>query len=116
MQVFRISLEKWSHRLSASGFGARWNSKGRFVIYTSESRSLACLENVVHRNGEGFNHSYKVMTIEIDKSVKIQELDVKKLDKHWSEFSNTKYCKRIGNEWVDKHESGVLKSAFSFDT
>lgn len=109
MLVFRICLAKWSHRLTASGFGVRWNSKGRFVIYTASSRSLACLENLVHRSGEGLNESFKLLTIEIPKTLKIHEVKLKELSKNWSDFNNSNYCKKIGDMWLDKHESAVMK-------
>jgi len=109
MLVFRICLIKWSHKLTASGFGARWNSNGRFVIYTAESRALACLENLAHRSGEGFNGDFRVLTIEIPGSVKIQEVKLKNLDNDWSKLSKANYCKSIGDSWLDKHETAVLK-------
>jgi len=34
--------------IGASKYGGRWNSKGNKVIYSSESISLALLENLVH--------------------------------------------------------------------
>jgi RES domain-containing protein len=59
MEVYRISLARWTTALTASGNAARWNSKGKFVIYTASSAALACLENVVYRSGEGMILSSK---------------------------------------------------------
>ena len=53
MLVYRITKTMYADRLVASGGAARWNSRGQFVIYTAATRALACLENVVHRSGEG---------------------------------------------------------------
>ena len=60
MRVYRITLARFSTNLYASGFVARWNSEGTFVIYTAGSRSLACLENLVHRSGEGLDAGFRV--------------------------------------------------------
>jgi RES domain-containing protein len=43
-----------AHELSGTGAektGGRWNRKGTALIYASVSRSLACLETVVHLGG-----------------------------------------------------------------
>ena len=34
----------------AARFGGRWNSRGVAVVYTSSTKSLAALENLVHLN------------------------------------------------------------------
>ena len=67
MHVFRISTFS---KLIASGNPARWNSKGNYVIYTSTNRALACLENIVHRSGEGLENKFKILTIEIPDIIK----------------------------------------------
>ena len=33
--------------------GGRWNTPGAAVVYTSQTRALACLETVVHLNAGG---------------------------------------------------------------
>lgn len=109
MEVYRICLEKWSHELKASGVGGRWNSKGKLVIYTAASRALACLENIVHRSGEGLNNSFKVLTIDIPDSIKIAEVNTSSMNKNWYEYSNYSYCRNIGDKWIDKCEALILK-------
>lgn len=53
MDIFSITHRKWADKLEASGYAARWNSNGLLLIYAAQSASLACLENLVHRNGFG---------------------------------------------------------------
>ncbi len=57
--VWRIATDTPSyeaHDLSGAGAkatGGRWNKKDAPVVYTSETRALACLETVVHLNAGG---------------------------------------------------------------
>ncbi|HMO61717.1 MAG TPA: RES family NAD+ phosphorylase [Ferruginibacter sp.] len=107
--MYRITTVQWSRELTASGNAARWNSKGRYVIYTAESRALACLENLVHRSGEGDNRLYKVMLITIPASVKVEVIDISKLKKDWFVMEQYPYCQSIGNDWLQKQQSAILK-------
>ena len=109
MIVYRITTTKWSKLLTASGNPARWSERGRFVIYAAENRSLACLENIVHRSGEGFNHAYKVMLIEIPDSIFIATIDESLLKKEWHTMEKYPYCQSIGAEWLNEMKSAVLK-------
>ena len=79
------------------------------MIYTAESRSLACLENLVHRSGEGNNRLYKIMVIEIPDDLKIEELDKTSLKKNWHTIDNYPYCQAIGANWLNALTSAVLK-------
>ncbi|MEP7143751.1 MAG: RES family NAD+ phosphorylase [Ferruginibacter sp.] len=109
MTVFRITTDQWSKSLTASGYPARWSAKGRFVIYTAESRSLACLENLVHRSGEGNDNLYKVMVIGIPHTLAIEVINVSSLKKDWHTIDNYVYCQSLGSKWLNAHRSAVLK-------
>lgn len=109
MQVFRIALAKYAEKLSSSGRAARWNPNEVEMIYTASSRSLACLENVVHRNQIGLNQAFKVMTIEIPDDIRIIQLDIKKLPADWTEFQNMPLTQTIGADWIQDQKSAVLK-------
>ena len=115
MFVYRICLTKWSHELKASGNPARWNSKGKQVIYTAENRSLACLENLVHRSGFGQNNLYKILVINLD-DIKIDTVDYKQLPKNWNEYINYSITRRIGDKWIDSLSSSILKIPSSIIT
>lgn len=57
--VWRIATDTPTYEaddLSGTGAkatGGRWNAAGASVVYTSETRALACLETVVHLNAGG---------------------------------------------------------------
>lgn len=109
MRVYRITLEKYSRSLHASGRVARWNSSGTFVIYTAGSRSLACLENLVHRSGEGLDGGFRVMTIEIPDEVRVDEIGPDDLPENWREFGQQLVTRALGDEWVGQAKAAVLK-------
>lgn len=109
MHVFRITTLPWSQSLTASGYPARWNARGRYVIYAAESRSLACLENLVHRSGEGNNALYKVMVIEIPDALSIEVIELSTLKKDWQIIDNYAYCQSLGSKWLDEAGSAVCK-------
>ncbi|RZL59678.1 MAG: RES domain-containing protein [Pedobacter sp.] len=109
MQVFRIALARYANKLIASGRAARWNPNDIEVVYTAGSRSLACLENVVHRNQIGLNQAFRILTIEIPDDLLITAADVKKLGDEWTEYQNTPITQKIGETWVLEEKSPILK-------
>ena len=109
MEVYRIVHKRWSKKLVASGNEARWNSSGRFVIYTSASRALACLENIVHRSGEGLSELFKTMVIEISLKVSLERLDRKKLPSNWENIIHYPVTQQLGDEWLVSGRTAVLQ-------
>jgi len=109
MEVYRITLKKWSKSLKASGYPGRWNSKGVFIIYTSNTRALASLENLVHRSGEGLNKSFTTMIIDIPKELKAKEVKLNKLSKKWYKYENYIECQEFGDAWIEESKYPILK-------
>ena len=72
MEAYRICLVKYAGELAASGNPGRWNLRGQLVIYTAGSRALTCLENVVHRSGEGLNSYFQVVRIDVPDALPIE--------------------------------------------
>ena len=106
---YRITLTKWSKQLKASGYPGRWNSKGVFVIYTSNSRALASLENLVHRTGEGLNNLFASIQIEVPDQLKIKKITQKQLSAYWFKYENYAECQKIGDEWIDEGKYPILQ-------
>ncbi len=109
MEVYRICLEEYSRDLFASGYRARWNTKGNFVIYTAGSRALACLENVVHRSGEGLNKIFRVVVINIPDDILIETINLEDLPDRWFETKSYSLCQVLGNAWYQSKSSAVLR-------
>ncbi|MBC7893544.1 MAG: RES family NAD+ phosphorylase [Sphingobacteriaceae bacterium] len=109
MHVYRICLARWADALSASGQAARWNSKGKLVIYTAANRALSCLENVLFRSGEGPMKAFRVLTIEIPDDVPVEIFDETRLPEHWVSFQEVDGTQAFGDEWLRSGRTAVLK-------
>lgn len=108
MDVYRICLAKYAGELFASGIRGRWNPKGNFVIYTAGSRALACLENVVHRSGEGLNGHFRTVVIDIPDDMIIESISANELPTNWQEIRSYPACQALGNIWYQQRTSAVL--------
>lgn len=109
MIVYRISIAKYSTKLIASGFPARWNSKDTKVIYTADSKALACLENVVHRNSRGLQKGFRQMNIAIPGEISMEEIKETDLKPGWKDFLQMHYTQSLGDAWVSAAKTAVLK-------
>ncbi|PTT00259.1 RES domain-containing protein [Pedobacter sp. HMWF019] len=109
MLVYRITLAKYATALMASGRAARWNPNEIDMIYTSGSISLACLENVVHRNQLGLNSNFRVMTIEIPDDLLILDVKYSNLPSNWTDFEHMPITQTMGEDWIKQGRSPVLK-------
>ena len=109
MHSYRITLSRWSLKLTASGNPGRWNSAGQKMIYTAASRALACLENMAHRADEGQTNIYKVMVIEIPSELNIEKITLVDLPENWFLYEHFETCAAIGDQWLKKNISVVLR-------
>ena len=111
MEVFRITHKKWSNCLSGSGFAARWNSQGIHIVYTADSRALACLENIVHRESKDLHLFFILMRIMIPPELKIIEILPGDLPDKWYYANEKAYklCRPFGDLWIKSSDSAVLK-------
>lgn len=109
MIVYRITLAIHSTKLLTSGYPARWNSKDVKMIYTAQSRALACLENVVHRNSNGLQKSFRVMQIFVPDDMVLQEIKETDLMPRWKEFDEMPYTQSLGDQWACEAKSAIIK-------
>ena len=92
----------------ASGRAARWNPNDTEMIYTASSRSLACLENVVHRNQVGLNLLFNVMTIEVPDNIGITTIKLTDLPADWQDFNQMALTQKMGEQWLRDNKTAVL--------
>ncbi len=112
MLVYRLSREKYKDELSGYGAslnGQRWNSKGIEVIYTAQTRALANSEVAVHIPLGILPKDYYMVIIEIPDHIDIQEIHKNQLPLGWNPIPNLPNSQQIGDEFVTKRASAILK-------
>lgn len=112
MILFRLSKSRFSKDLSGKGSelsGGRWNSKGRPLIYTSESRALCTAEIAVHTPLGIVPLDYELITIEIPSSLPILELDPKLIPGNWKSFPHSNSTQILGDKFISENEFLVFK-------
>lgn len=109
MLVYRITLSIYADALKASGRAAIWNPNKTEMIYTASNRSLACLENVVHRGQLGLIQTFSIMTIEINDQIEKEKIDLKDLPMDWKEFYQMPFTQTLGEQWFNANKTAVLE-------
>lgn len=79
------------------------------MIYTASSRALACLENLVHRSGEGLNSRFKIVEIEIPDHVSIQKTKADSLPEGWHKTEYYPVCRKVGDRWIEEGKSLLMQ-------
>ncbi|MBC6399425.1 MAG: RES family NAD+ phosphorylase [Ekhidna sp.] len=111
MEVYRISHEDYSTKLTSSGSANRWNFDGRKVIYTGQSRALSSLELVVHRSYIKPAEPYKMMIISIaDEQQLYSEIKIASLPANWRKIAAYSDLQKIGSKWYKSKSSLILKA------
>jgi len=101
MIVYRISDCRYIKDLSGTGaalYGARWNSRKMYMLYTAQSPSLALLEAVVHL-GKLPEKGYCMATIEIPDSI-APVVAPDKLPENWYANPSPDILKTIGDDFI----------------
>jgi len=114
--VWRIATDTpayESDNLSGAGAmatGGRWNAAGVPCVYTSETRSLACLETVVHLNAGGlpFNRYLVAVMIPDDVWSTARSKSVSSLPIGWDAEPAGRASIEFGTSWLRSGSSAVL--------
>ena len=89
MLVYRIVQNKTrTGDLSGTGafqYGGRWNSKGTYMLYTSENSSLAYLESIVHFDPVDLPPHLFILTIEVNDRSPLYTVPDSAYPAHWLE-------------------------------
>ena len=85
--------------------GGRWNSKGVPIVYTSDSLALCSLEIFIHLPSYKLLADYIYMTVTFDSDL-ITEVS---LIDGWDERPVSKFAQTIGDQWIKKCQTSVLK-------
>jgi RES domain-containing protein len=110
--VYRIAPAKHARDLSGEGArlsGGRWNNKNTAVIYTSESRSLAALEYLVHVALSDMPTGIKIVSIGIPKPMLPKQIDPSHLPDDWRTGPPPYALADMGTKWAVSGESLLLR-------
>ncbi len=89
-------------------YGGRWNSKGSAVVYSSESISLAVLEQLVHVEDPAVLDAFVVVSATVDENM-IEILPPTSLPDDWRAYTAPPSLKKIGDDWLSEARSLALQ-------
>lgn len=113
MRVWRIC--KAEHATAAfTGEGAnlypgRWHHVGTPVVYCSESRALAALEQLVHLHRNRLPRDFVCFPVEIPGEVEVRAMRAEDLPAEWRHQPGPAELRDIGTGWAEARESVVLQ-------
>lgn len=112
MRVFRLSKSKYSFDLSGKGAemaGGRWNSKGKAVLYTSQSRALCTAEIAVHTPLGNIPTEYELVEITIPDGVEVKQIEISDLPSDWKSIPHSHATQEIGDKFLSENKFLVFK-------
>lgn len=87
-------------------FGGRWNSRGRAVVYSSGSKSLAALEILVHLNPP-IPFKYVAWRLEFDAKLLVR-VTAADLPADWRLEPPPPSTRQLGDAWLQSQRSPIL--------
>ena len=92
----------------ASLYPGRWNSRGVPVVYAAGSISLAVLELLVHMESAPTTPEYRLIELDFHETL-VTEIDARRLPRNWRRDPAPRALQEIGNRWVRRGQSAVLR-------
>ncbi|NJO93159.1 MAG: RES family NAD+ phosphorylase [Hydrococcus sp. RM1_1_31] len=112
LNLWRISKRKYAagafNGEGARRFGGRWNSRGRSVIYTSATLSLAALETFVHMEISDAGNLFVYIKAEIPDEIPIEEISASQLPSNWRNLPAPTTLALLGDKWFDEGQTAIL--------
>lgn len=112
MDLFRIGREKYIRDLSGEGarlYGGRWNRRGIPLLYTSQHRSLAALEVLVHTTVHEIPHDLMLLTLSAPDDLEMKSVQVEDLTANWRDYPAPQFLVDMGSEWAELNESALFR-------
>jgi len=107
--VWRLADPRFASDMEGSGnriHGARWNSPGRGVLYTSETLSLSVLETLVHLPAAMRSRLPPRVALQIDYPDDADAVDIAALP----ETARAAKCRATGDRWLDEGRALLLRA------
>lgn len=112
IRVWRLCRAKHaSAPLSGEGarlFGGRWNFKGTRMVYCAGTKSLACLEALVHLDISDLPKDFHVVGIDIPSDVSVKHLSADDLPADWNQIPGPDSLKVLGTDWIALGKEALL--------
>jgi RES domain-containing protein len=112
VQVFRIAKTQHIRNLSGTGamlHGGRWNRKNIPIIYTSENRSLATLEYLVHVPLWMTPRDLSIAVLEIPEDISPDQIFINDLFHDWRDYPAPPELAELGSEWALSKSSLLMR-------
>ena len=113
MRVWRICREPFgSDALQGRGglvASGRWHTRGRPIVYTSQSLALAALEVLVHVDRAITPADLVQLEIDVPDDLEVLQIHVKGLPKGWDSYPAPSRTQRVGDEWLSAETTPVLQ-------
>jgi len=112
VRVFRIAKTRSIRDLSGTGaraYGGRWNRKNIPIVYTSENRSLATLEFLVHVPLSLLPNNLSIACLEIPDDIFVEQISIAVLPKNWRDYPAPPELADLGSEWAIAMRSLLLR-------
>jgi RES domain-containing protein len=96
--------------IGAKNSGGRWNSTGVAMVYTSQTRALACLETVVHLNAGGLPLNRYLVEVTIPDALwtNARRTVVSGLPVGWDAQPAGRDSIQFGDSWITTGSSALL--------
>ena len=112
LSCFRITKrERVAEAFDGEGarlYGGRWNSKGKRVVYTSASKSLAILETLVHLDSHELLAQLFCFIESTFPEQVCEVLDPRTLQSGWDNDIPIGFTQQVGDRWLSESRSAVL--------
>lgn len=112
MRLWRITTDNYADTafsgIGNKKVGSRWVPEGLLAVYTSESISLAVLENLVHFEPRHFNANYVLIAVTIPDDIYVNEVETDSLPGNWRSLYEDSILQAIGQDWINSSDSAIL--------
>ena len=110
MEVFRLAHNRYKDLSGTGGIkgSGRWHKKGRPILYTASSRSLAALERVIHESAASMP-KLKMLTIWMPDNIAIARYSEKQLPDDWDLLPDSESSRNLGSKWLLSNKEAVLQ-------
>ncbi len=87
----------------------RWHSRGRLIVYASESLSLSALEVLVHTEPDVVPPDLMSVVINIPDDIRISTMHLRTLPVRWRGHPALRSLQVLGNRWLDARRTAILQ-------